>query len=258
MPFTCILTITSTGFRGISAQQDSHFRNKEKDLLKKLAKTFPPEYFQKPDLSRVNWDVIKPWIATRVTELLSGVEDDVLIVYIIEQLVGQKNVDPRLFQINLTGFLENNTPIFVGELWNLLLSAAENESGIPQVFLDQQAEELRRKREADVLMAERLRLERERRRGSHYYDDRRRRSISREKGPSSTGRRDHRSSKQYRDDHHPGRRERNERRSRSRSPAPSRSMTRSRSPRDRERHEYGRRYTSIPKRKSPSYEPYRE
>jgi PWI domain len=82
------------------------------------------------------------WIAQRVTELL-GIEDDVLIAYIYEQLEGHKvlkastvragsnlrvlvcvqwdterynsgmqTVDPRQLQINLTGFLEKNTSLF--------------------------------------------------------------------------------------------------------------------------------------------------
>lgn len=33
---------------------------------------------------------MKPWIAKRITELLGGLEDDVLIAYVIEQLEGKK------------------------------------------------------------------------------------------------------------------------------------------------------------------------
>lgn len=51
---------------------------------------FPKEYSSKVNLSKINWDSIKPWIARRVTDLLSGVEDEVLIGYIFEQLEGQK------------------------------------------------------------------------------------------------------------------------------------------------------------------------
>lgn len=72
---------------------------------------FPAEFSIKVDLTRVNWDVMKPWIAKRVTELL-GIEDDVLIGYIFEQLENHRTVDPRKLQINLTGFLEKNTSLF--------------------------------------------------------------------------------------------------------------------------------------------------
>lgn len=62
-------------------------RSKEKRLLKTMK--FPKEYELKVDLTRVNWEVMKVWIAQRVTELL-GVEDDVLIGYVYEQLEGHK------------------------------------------------------------------------------------------------------------------------------------------------------------------------
>lgn len=46
---------------------------------------FPKEYDLKVDLNKVNWEVIKGWVAKRITELL-GVEDEVLIGYVFEQL----------------------------------------------------------------------------------------------------------------------------------------------------------------------------
>ena len=93
----------------MSVDQDSRFANKEAKLLKQMK--FPAEYSIKVNLTKVNWDVMRPWIAQRVTELL-GVEDDVLIGYIFGQLENQKTVDPRKLQINLTGFLERNTAAF--------------------------------------------------------------------------------------------------------------------------------------------------
>lgn len=62
-------------------------RSKEKKLLRTMK--FPKEYELKVDLTRVNWEVMKVWIAQRVTELL-GMEDDVLIGYVYEQLEGHK------------------------------------------------------------------------------------------------------------------------------------------------------------------------
>jgi hypothetical protein len=59
--------------------------SKEKKLLKSMK--FPKEYDQKIPLKKIKWEVMKAWIATRVTELL-GVEDEVLIGYIYEQLEG--------------------------------------------------------------------------------------------------------------------------------------------------------------------------
>lgn len=117
-------------------------------------------------------DVMRPWIATRTTELL-GFEDEVLInfiyglldqkvlhlVYILLQfldfeprieccfwiLIAQL-VDGKKIQIQLTGFMEKNTVKFMKELWGLLLSAQENASGVPQQFLDAKEKEMREKK----------------------------------------------------------------------------------------------------------------
>lgn len=161
--------MSGTAFRGVSAEQDSRFGNKEKKLLKSLAKTFPPEFKEKPALENVHWESIKPWIAQRITELLNGVEDDVLIQYAIEQVEGKKEIDPRMLQISLTGFLEKNTGVFCKELWNLLLSASKTPSGIPQEFLDAKAKEIRQREEERQRMYERMRKER---RKHQEYDDR--------------------------------------------------------------------------------------
>ena len=109
------------------------------------------------DLSRVNWPALTPWIEKRVTELLGGVEDDVLIGYISEQLVGQKRVDPRELQINLTGFLEGGAAPFVSELWTLLASAATHPAGIPAQLLADKAAELAAARAAQEEAAARVR-----------------------------------------------------------------------------------------------------
>lgn len=58
-----------------------------------------------------------------------------------------QSVDPRQLQISLTGFLEKNTSLFCRELWQLLVSANQTGTGIPQRFLDEKAEELRRQKE---------------------------------------------------------------------------------------------------------------
>jgi serine/arginine repetitive matrix protein 1 len=131
-------------------------------------------------MRKVQMEVLKPWIATRVTELL-GFEDEVLINFIfglldakvsfsflfysafsdspsvllffsltantlvVPQLVLQE-VDGKQIQIQLTGFMEKNTAKFMRELWGLLLSAQQNASGVPQQFLDAKAEEIIKKK----------------------------------------------------------------------------------------------------------------
>ncbi|BFG34073.1 hypothetical protein CerSpe_203470 [Prunus speciosa] len=130
-------------FRGTSADQDTRFSNKQAKLLK--SQKFAPELEHLVDTSKVNMDVMRPWIATRVTDLL-GFEDEVLINFIYGLLEG-KVVNGKEVQISLTGFMEKNTVKFMKELWTLLISAQNNASGVPQQFLDDKQEEARKKKE---------------------------------------------------------------------------------------------------------------
>ncbi|XWS53088.1 hypothetical protein CRYUN_Cryun11dG0127600 [Craigia yunnanensis] len=128
-------------FRGTSADQDTRFSNKQAKLLK--SQKFASQLEHLVDMTKVKMDVIRPWIATRVTELL-GFEDEVLINFIYGLLDG-KLVNGKQVQISLTGFMEKNTGKFMKELWTLLLSAQRNASGVPQQFLDAKEEETRKK-----------------------------------------------------------------------------------------------------------------
>jgi hypothetical protein len=78
-------------FRGTNSEQDSRFFNKTKKLMKSMK--FPPNINTKVDMSKVNMDVVKPWITKRVTEIL-GFEDDVVIEFIFNLFEGN--------QVNLT------------------------------------------------------------------------------------------------------------------------------------------------------------
>ncbi|KAI3992255.1 hypothetical protein MKX01_029976 [Papaver californicum] len=138
-------------FRGTSADQDTRFSNKQAKLLK--SQKFAPELDHLVDIRKVKMDVVKPWIATRVTEFL-GFEDEVLINFIYGLLEG-KDINGKEVQIQLTGFMEKNTGKFMKELWNLLRSAEQNASGVPQQFLDAKEEEIRKKKEE----ADRITLE---------------------------------------------------------------------------------------------------
>uniref|UniRef100_A0AAV2JGR3 L-threonine 3-dehydrogenase, mitochondrial n=1 Tax=Knipowitschia caucasica TaxID=637954 RepID=A0AAV2JGR3_KNICA len=127
-------------FRGTSAEQDNRFSNKHKKLLKQLK--FAECLDKKVDMTKVNLEVVKPWITHQVTEIL-GFEDDVVIEFIFNQLE-EKHPDAKMMQINLTGFLNGkNAREFMKDLWPLLLSAQENIAGIPSAFLEQKKEEIR-------------------------------------------------------------------------------------------------------------------
>ncbi|EEB07757.1 splicing coactivator SRRM1 [Schizosaccharomyces japonicus yFS275] len=115
--------------------------------------------FYKADMKRVNLEVLKPWIAKRIVELI-GFEDEVVIDFVYSMLEEAAEeaaksddpsqthtLDPRKLQLNLTGFLESNAPKFVEELWELILSASKNEYGIPQKMIEEKKAELERSRQ---------------------------------------------------------------------------------------------------------------
>uniref|UniRef100_A0A8W8JKZ5 PWI domain-containing protein n=1 Tax=Magallana gigas TaxID=29159 RepID=A0A8W8JKZ5_MAGGI len=76
--------MTDAGFfKGTTADQDNRFSDKKKKLMKSMK--FNDGLEKKVDMSKVNVDTVKPWIAQRVTELL-GIEDDVLVEFVYNQL----------------------------------------------------------------------------------------------------------------------------------------------------------------------------
>lgn len=125
-------------FRGTTSEQDPRFKDKQKKLLKSMK--FPKAFSKKVDINKVEMKVIKPWIAEQIKEKL-GFEDDVLIEYVYGML-GEKEINPKVMQINLTGFLEAESAPFMLKLWKLLLSAQENAAGIPEEILEKKKQEL--------------------------------------------------------------------------------------------------------------------
>ena len=75
-------------FQGTSADQVNRFSDKEKKLLKQM-KFEEVVMTTKVDLAKVKLDVIKPWITKRVAALL-GMEDDVIVEFIFNQLEDEK------------------------------------------------------------------------------------------------------------------------------------------------------------------------
>ena len=46
------------------------------------------------DMNKVKLDTIKPWITSKITELLGGMEDDVVVEYVFNQLEADKVIIP--------------------------------------------------------------------------------------------------------------------------------------------------------------------
>ncbi|KAI0523695.1 hypothetical protein F5B22DRAFT_410151 [Xylaria bambusicola] len=146
------------------------------------ATKFPPEFNQKVDMQKVNLQVMKKWIASRISEIL-GSEDDVVIELCFNLIDGPRFVrsrstiplqhdnerkltcslkpDIKSLQIQLTGFLDKDTAPFCKELWKLCLSAQSSPQGVPKELLEAKKLELiQEKIDADKA-AEEARVRRE-------------------------------------------------------------------------------------------------
>ncbi|RKP35157.1 PWI domain-containing protein [Dimargaris cristalligena] len=129
-------------FRGTNAEQDPRFSDKQKKLRKTTE--FPAEFNTKVNLRKVNMTVIRPWVTQQITEHL-GFEDEVVIEFVLGMLE-ENSPDPKDMQINLTGFLSRKAPVFVLDLWKLLISAQNSLGGIPPEFLEQKKREILNKK----------------------------------------------------------------------------------------------------------------
>ncbi|KAI0395829.1 hypothetical protein F5Y17DRAFT_456695 [Xylariaceae sp. FL0594] len=105
------------------------------------ATKFPPEFSQKVDMQKVNLQVMKKWIAGRISEIL-GSEDDVVIELCFNLIDGPRYPDIKSMQIQLTGFLDKDTPSFCRDLWKLCLSAQSSPQGVPKELLEAKKLEL--------------------------------------------------------------------------------------------------------------------
>ena len=73
----------------------------------------PPSLNRRVNMSKVKLDVVKPWVARRVTELL-GIEDDVLVSMIFNVMeMDQIHKDGSVMYGQLLTFLERNTATFM-------------------------------------------------------------------------------------------------------------------------------------------------
>ncbi|KAH7171191.1 PWI domain-containing protein [Dactylonectria macrodidyma] len=102
---------------------------------------FPAEFSQKVDMQKVNLQVMKKWIASRISEIL-GNEDDVVIELCFNLIEGSRYPDIKSLQIQLTGFLDKDTAPFCKDLWRLLLSAQDSPQGVPKELLEAKKLEL--------------------------------------------------------------------------------------------------------------------
>ncbi|KAJ9105339.1 hypothetical protein QFC21_001708 [Naganishia friedmannii] len=142
--------------RGTNTTQDVRFKNKENMALK--ATKFPKIFTEKVDIRKVNLAIMRPWVTTTITEL-AGVEDDIVIEFVMELLENSEEPmpDPRKMQISLGGFLKPpNAAEFMLRLWKLLLSAQASHGGIPAEFVEAKKQELLKKQEEEARMQQKM------------------------------------------------------------------------------------------------------
>jgi len=126
-----------TSIRGTASVDTGRFMDKQKKILKKMK--FPSEFNTKVNMDKVSLPVIKKWTADRILEIL-GFEDEILVQFVFNMLESAKkekqSPDPRVMQIQLTGFLERDAKPFTEELWNHIVTASRNPGGIPTKMLE--------------------------------------------------------------------------------------------------------------------------
>ncbi|CBZ55087.1 hypothetical protein NCLIV_055120 [Neospora caninum Liverpool] len=117
-------------------------------------------------MSKVNTDVMKAWVSSKITALL-GFEDDIVSSYCMTQLYPEEALSqdadarqnylcPKKLVISMTGFIGKNALQFVKELWELLIAAQKEKNGIPPAFLENKKLEMERKREEAAKINEEL------------------------------------------------------------------------------------------------------
>nr|POE69010.1 serine/arginine repetitive matrix protein 1 [Quercus suber] len=112
------------------------------NVTQKMLRTtkFPPEFEQKVDMTKVKFEVLKSWVADELTRIMKY-EDEIVTEMVFDSLnVQEPNI--KLLQINLGGFLDKDAGPFCHKLWQMCLSAQQNNLGIPQELLEAKKAEL--------------------------------------------------------------------------------------------------------------------
>ncbi|EER25901.1 PWI domain containing protein [Coccidioides posadasii C735 delta SOWgp] len=175
--------------------------NVDAKLLKQTK--FPPEFNTKVDMNKVNIEVMKKWIAGKISDIL-GNEDDVVIELCFNLIEGSRFPNIKHLQIQLTGFLDKDTPKFCKDLWNLCLSAQSNPQGVPKELLEAKKLELIQEKVATFLDAEKAAEEARQRKEEELAREREMEAIRRrereERAGGGRNRRDY-GRRNFRDSH---------------------------------------------------------
>ncbi|PVI08281.1 PWI domain-containing protein [Periconia macrospinosa] len=112
----------------------------DQKLLKQTK--FPPEFDKKVDITKVNLDLIRNWIAGKLKAF--DADDDIVTEMIFNYLEQDQFPNIKAIQITIHGFFPDNCPAFCKELWRLLLSAQDSPNGIAKEMVEAKKEELKK------------------------------------------------------------------------------------------------------------------
>jgi len=141
-------------FRGSASTNTGRFENKTVKMMNKIQ--FPPELISKKiNMEKIEPEPFKKWIAMKVESILE-IDDDILTNLIFNLLQKEQFPDARYIYVQLVPFLERHVRKFMIELWDLLDSAQQSGTGIPQQMLDSLRAELASKRKEQKNISEKL------------------------------------------------------------------------------------------------------
>jgi len=123
--------------KGTASVSDDRVRER---LLRQTK--FPSNFKLKVDVSKINRPVVIKWMHDKITELLNGVEDDIVQDMAVNSFLSGV-VQPKQAQLDLAGFLGNaEAAQFARELWTLLLEAQNAPHGIPPSLVEQKKKQM--------------------------------------------------------------------------------------------------------------------
>lgn len=135
-------------YNGTKLGQDSRFKNPDNEILSSMK--IPKIY--KTTIKKENiviLPLIKLWVNKKINDMLEF-EDETLTNLIINLIKSSnEKIDPKNIQYQISGFLGNNTYLFMKEFWKLLINVQElymkDKNSIPEELIPFQEEYEKRK-----------------------------------------------------------------------------------------------------------------
>ena len=121
-------------FHGVTAKHDPRFKNK----IHHEKLDFPANVTASLEMSGINIFSFEQWVKAEVEKYT---KDD-LVPGMVQGFLEGKVVKSQELGKMLQPFLNDHTTDFVSRLWDLLIDAKDNGTGIPSLFIEQSRKEL--------------------------------------------------------------------------------------------------------------------